>query len=542
MKTRIKSIIPLAARNHRGGFQPAFGTGHWFFSEKRPFRRSLSTRVTLLETIRRFIELSRDPVAIDPGDDPIPIRPDSFVLTDRGSSVTLECWSATRNLVRRVRSVKNERRGRLELEIERFPHAVGTLTLADLADPANRDTGRRGSRLKYRERFRRSLQRQFPHWRIAELSTDPDLHHTLSPSYPRAFLRRGTAGLAAIGAAGDSLSPDAALSFGLIWLDYLRRRETGLVVEGLAIFVPQSAAATTCHRVRWLNMDLASYSVFVHDPGGHEDPIDPAEYANFETRLDPFSTAPENPRFDVWAGRLSSIDGIERRDLSGGAVSLAVRGLEFARASGADLRFGIDQKQPATAANLDEIEQLARGLTRMRAPSAADRQNPLYTRHPEAWLESQVRREIEHIDATLHPAPIYGQVPQFAGGERTVIDLLAADRDARLTVIEVKAEEDIHLPLQALDYWMRVKWHLDRGEFAGRGYFPRIELSRRPPRLLLISPALDYHPSNEIVLRYISPRVETERIGVGVEWRQELRVMFRVTSPQHHGPRSLKPG
>ena len=134
--------------------------------------------------------------------------------------------------------------------------------------------------------------------------------------------------------------------------------------------------------------------------------------------------------------------------------------------------------------------------------SAADRQNPLYLRHPEAWLESQVRRGIEQIDANFYPAPVYGQVPQFAGGERGVMDLLAADRDARLAVIEVKAVEDIHLPLQALDYWMRVKWHLDRNEFSGRGYFPAIGAwRRRSPRLMLVAPALDFHPSNEVVLR-----------------------------------------
>jgi hypothetical protein len=93
--------------------------------------------------------------------------------------------------------------------------------------------------------------------------------------------------------------------------------------------------------------------------------------------------------------------------------------------------------------------------------------------------------------------------------------------------VEVKASQDIHLPLQALDYWMRVKWHLERGEFSGRGYFPGLELRADPPRLLLVAPALDFHPSNETVLRFFSPEVEVERVGVGIEWRQELRVMFR---------------
>jgi hypothetical protein len=95
-------------------------------------------------------------------------------------------------------------------------------------------------------------------------------------------------------------------------------------------------------------------------------------------------------------------------------------------------------------------------------------------------------------------------------------------------VIEVKASQDIHLPLQALDYWMRVKWHLERNEFAGRGYFPDIPLRSDPPRLLLVAPALDFHPTNEAVLGFFSPEVHVERIGIGIQWRQELRVMFRA--------------
>jgi hypothetical protein len=164
----------------------------------------------------------------------------------------------------------------------------------------------------------------------------------------------------------------------------------------------------------------------------------------------------------------------------------------------------------------------------------------LYSRYPEAWLESQVRGDLERIDATLLPQPVYGQVPQFAGGERGVLDILAADRSGRLAIVEVKASQDIHLPLQALDYWMRVKWHLERGEFTGRGYFPGIELRADPPRLLLVAPALDFHPSNETVLVFFQRDIEVERIGVGIEWRQELRVMFRSPSSLCPSPYSTR--
>jgi hypothetical protein len=120
----------------------------------------------------------------------------------------------------------------------------------------------------------------------------------------------------------------------------------------------------------------------------------------------------------------------------------------------------------------------------------------------------------------------------MAGGERGVLDLVAAERAGRLAVLELKASEDVHLPLQALDYWIRVQWHLDRGEFSERGYFPGMTLSKQPPRLLLIAPALGFHPTTETILRCFSPAIPVERIGLGVEWRRKLKVVFRINGSE----------
>jgi hypothetical protein len=489
------------------------------------------------DEIEAFLKTAAQPVLMEPGEDPLPIRADQFVLGARaGGACTLECWDETRNLVRRIRGVGKVRRGFLELEIERFGGRTGSLLMIDLAQAANASTARHGARLKYRERFRMSLRRQFSGWKLVELSTEQDLHHSLSPAYPRALLRRGNQAIAAIGAGEDATDVDGVLSFGLIWLDYLRRRETRLAVGTLAIFVPIGAENTTCHRVRYLNRTAAQYRVFVHGAGILEEPVDPRDYTNFSTRLDafcamdPFCATGAEAELAAWVARLGAIDGVERRPRPDGSVSLAVRGLEFARTSGSTLLFGIDQRHRAGASQLPEIEALARGLARLRSAEAADRTNPLYLRHPEAWLESQVRASISRLDATIRDAPLYGQAPQFAAGSRGILDVLAAGYDGRLVVIEIKASEDIHLPLQALDYWMRVKWHLERGEFEGRGYFPGIPLRPDPPRLLLVAPALEFHPANETVLRYFSSEIHVERVGVGIQWRQELRVMFRAPS------------
>jgi hypothetical protein len=44
---------------------------------------------------------------------------------------------------------------------------------------------------------------------------------------------------------------------------------------------------------------------------------------------------------------------------------------------------------------------------------------------------------------------------------------------------------------------------------------------------LLVAPALRIHPSNEAVLRYLSPEIEWELIAVSEHWRRELKVVFR---------------
>ena len=62
-----------------------------------------------------------------------------------------------------------------------------------------------------------------------------------------------------------------------------------------------------------------------------------------------------------------------------------------------------------------------------------------------------------------------------------MIDVLTVTREGRLAVLELKANEDIHLPLQGIDYWVRVAWHHGQGEFQKFGYFAGRELSSESP-------------------------------------------------------------
>jgi len=142
-------------------------------------------------------------------------------------------------------------------------------------------------------------------------------------------------------------------------------------------------------------------------------------------------------------------------------------------------------------------------------------------------MESVVLRDIARLDTELDTTHVYSQVPAFSAGDRAMIDVLAARRDGRLAVIELKADEDIHLPMQGLDYWARVHWHHQRKEFAKFNYFSGRALSTEPPQLILVAPALRVHPTTDTLLKYLSPKIDFVLLGVDERWRDGVRVVFR---------------
>ena len=83
------------------------------------------------------------------------------------------------------------------------------------------------------------------------------------------------------------------------------------------------------------------------------------------------------------------------------------------------------------------------------------------------------------------------------------------------------------MPLQAADYWLRVKKHLERGEISRYGYFPAVELQQTPPLAYLVAPALRFHPSTDELLKFLSPELEIARVGLAESWRRGLRVVMR---------------
>ncbi len=479
--------------------------------------------------IEAFLKQARQPALLEPGEELLPLTGDNCALDLQGERLVLQAWDRHRNLTRRVLAVGESSPARMELTVERFAHRRGQFFLLDLGRRDGALVGRRSGRLVFRERFRLFLRRQFPEWKLAELSAEASLQYSLSPAYPRAFLRHGQHGWAAL-ACPPEADTAAVLTFGLIWLDYLRSRERRIAIEGLALYVPAGLERPAALRAVCLDPVKVRLELFTYSLEGFVVRVDPHDHGNIDTRLET-CRRPDPNQVGAWQ-RITNLPDVETVPKADGRLSLRVHGLEFAELCGGELRFGIGERRVAGPHHAMEIERLAEELSRARLPNTADREHELYRRCPEAWLESQVRREIETIDASLIADPVYDQVPAFAGGDRGILDLLSIDRAGRLAVLELKASADPNLPLQALDYWIRVKWHLDRDEFPARGYFPGIALRPDPPRLLLVAPSLEFHPTTEAILSYFSPTIEVERIGLAVEWRRGLQVMFRLTGAE----------
>ena len=143
------------------------------------------------QTIEQFLETSAEPVLLEAGEEALAISADNFVLESKNGLLSLQAWDERRNLVRRVTGVERETRGKLVLRIERFGKRTGTIELVDRRRSGGANATLRGARLEFRQRFHRFLRRQFPAYKVAELTTESDLEHSLSPAYPRALVRQG---------------------------------------------------------------------------------------------------------------------------------------------------------------------------------------------------------------------------------------------------------------------------------------------------------------------------------------------------------------
>ncbi len=456
-----------------------------------------------------------------------------FEIRRQGKQALVHLWSDQRNLTRRVLRVAESSPLQLILEVQRFGRPRSG-RLEFIRSDAPRPPRRLG-REQFRARFRRMLAEQFPDARADALSTAADLAHSLSGNYTRGLLVEGSRAWAVMGVAPgeDAATCDGLLSFGLLWLDRSRERTEKRAVEGLRLFLPEGSSRAPLERLQGLattsNVGIFEYS----EATWRARRIPASDTGNIESWL--------TPRREV-EGALTAAQGAAERiralapdDITAAVapgtreVAFRFRGLEFARRCDGRILFGFgDERDELTAANHAKLDGCVEQLKLHRSPLAGDSNHPHFRAAPERWLESLVLSDPSRLDAHLDPRHLYSQTPAFAAGDRGVMDLLGVTHARRLVVIELKASEDLHLPLQAVDYWLRVRAHHRAGDFPRYGYFAGIELDPRPPLVWLVAPGLRFHPAAEILLRYLSPEISVTRIGLNENWRRGICVVFRM--------------
>ncbi len=477
-----------------------------------------------------------------------------YSLASEHGRCVLQLWSEERNLVRTVVGLE-QRKDSLRLLVRRFgqtkPQLLHLLADRDQRTPSSRSA----ARARYVRTLEHVIPRAFGDYKLESLHSAMDLENSFGPAFARGTLVRGQSAWALIGVGGEETQAtvDGVLTLGLLWLHLCRTRGEGRRhFEGLKIIVPAGSGELTQSRVGWLNAALAKWELYELDAAGETlTRIETGRDGNLRMKLlhafDPQATL---ERMAPAVDQLLSVlpPGVrtraEIRARSTTEVAALLHGLEFARvrhglASGSFSRedritFGAGVNEtPLT----DETEAMLRELVeRLFASrhSEGSVRDPLFRLQPERWMESVLRDDLQAVEAHFRSAPVYNQVPAFAAGDRGMLDLLCATRSGRLAVLELKADDDLHMPLQGLDYWIRVhRLHSQRpagtasGEFERGGYFPGVVLSPLPPLLYFVAPALRIHPSTEIILRYLAPEIEWTIIALNESWRRERTVVFR---------------
>ena len=509
----------------------------------------------LSRTVQEFLSEAAGAVVLEDGAVAFDLARAKYSISGEYDKCLLHLWSAERNTVRRVMEaeVKN---GTLRLAVQRLGQARPTKLEICRERDRRSPTAKKVARISYEGKLRRALERHFPGFAIARLTSAVDLEKSFGPIYARGILRQGQRAFAVLGVNGTETqaSVDAALTFGILWLDVCRENphfsqkrgvaghpssRSGLV-EGLILFVPAGKSALVRERMANLNQAAAKWSLFEFDE--RDDSvveIDCTDRGNVATRL--VHATNEEAALERFAESVTQIKGIlpncEIAVLSAAEIAFRWRGLEFARAqmgaeavtfrSKQEIVFGVGaEERVLEARNWKLFEELLTALRDARHPYGA-KQHALYRMHPERWLESLVVADVSAVDERLETRELYSQVPAFSASDRAMIDVLTITREGRLAVVELKADEDIHLPLQGLDYWSRVEWHHARGEFPRFGYFGGQELSAKKPLLFLVAPALHVHPATDVLLRYISPEIEWTFVGIDERWREGVRGVFR---------------
>jgi hypothetical protein len=295
------------------------------------------TPQALTRTVQDFLSEAAGAVVLENGAVAFDLAQSKYSISGEYDRCLLHLWSAERNTVRRVLEAE-VKQGTLRLAVQRLGQARPS-KLEICREPDRRSpTVRKIARAAYEQKLRRTLDRHFPDFKVVRLTSGVDLEKSFGPVYARGLMRRGRSAFAFLGvnAQEAQASIDAALTFGILWLDVCRQQQAAnVLVEGLKLFVPNGTSTLVRERLANLNREAAKWRLFELDER-HDAlvEIDCTDRGNVSTRLIHVTDeTAARERFRHSMARINTIlPNCEVAVLSAAEIAFRWRGLEFARA------------------------------------------------------------------------------------------------------------------------------------------------------------------------------------------------------------------
>jgi len=251
-------------------------------------KNEVVTAESLSRAVEEFLAGSRAAVVVENGAVAFDLAQAHYSISGEHNKCVLHLWSNERNVVRRVLDIEVGKEV-LRLAVQKLGQARPTKIEICRQNDRRTPTAKKAARAAYQRALERMLERRFPGFRIDRLTTAVDLEHSFGPIYARGLIRKGQSAFTVLGVNSQETqaSVDAALTFGILWLDACRHAQAAkLHVEGLELFLPRGASRLTRERMAHLDPSAAKWHLWEFDE--HEDyavELDVSDRGNVATRL-----------------------------------------------------------------------------------------------------------------------------------------------------------------------------------------------------------------------------------------------------------------
>ena len=176
------------------------------------------TPESLTRTVQDFLNEASGAVVLENGAVMFDLAEAKYSISGEYNKCLLHLWSSERNTVRRVLEAE-VKSGTLRLAVQRLGQAHPTKLEICRERDRRSPSAKRAARVAYEQKLRRAIERHFPGFSVARLTSGVDLEKSFGPMYARGLIRQGQTAFGVLGVNASEMqsSIDAALTFGILW-------------------------------------------------------------------------------------------------------------------------------------------------------------------------------------------------------------------------------------------------------------------------------------------------------------------------------------